>query len=119
MKFGPAATFILKLLGNTCEILIPTWCTNPIVIKNLMSPDGFAGGGINHRSHYLVKCLVGIALQHYFLIAVDEAAAKTPVNRGFVKDQSILNVIATVAHNSHSGILASWDLVKLNQVNCL
>lgn len=43
--------------------------------------------------------------------------ALTSVKRGFVEDQSVLNVVAAVAHYGHSGILTSRQLFKVDQLN--
>lgn len=41
----------------------------------------------------------------------------TSVKRGFVEDQSVLNVVAAVAHHSHGGVLPSRQLLKVNNLN--
>lgn len=41
----------------------------------------------------------------------------TSVKRGFVEDKSILNVISTIAHHCHSGILTCGQLLKVYQLN--
>ena len=45
--------------------------------------------------------------------------ALTSINRSFVENKSIFNIISTEAHNSHDRILSCWDLVKLDQLNRL
>lgn len=41
----------------------------------------------------------------------------TSVQRGLVQNQSIFNVIATVAHHGHGGVLSSRQLLKFNNLN--
>lgn len=39
----------------------------------------------------------------------------TSVKRGLVENQSVLDVVAAVAHHSHRGVLTRWQLLKVNQ----
>lgn len=41
----------------------------------------------------------------------------TSVQRGLVQDQSVLNVIAAVAHHGHGGVLSSRQLLKLDNLD--
>lgn len=41
----------------------------------------------------------------------------TSVERGFVQNQSIFDVVATVAHHSHGGVLSSRQFLKFNNLN--
>ena len=49
-------------LLEVTEIVIHTWCSNSILIQNIVTPDWFMSTSVDHRTHHLVKCLVGVAL---------------------------------------------------------
>lgn len=40
----------------------------------------------------------------------------TSVKGGLIKDQSVLNIIATVAHHGHGGVLPGRQLLKLDNL---
>ena len=58
-------------------------------------------------------------LENSAVLAQDHAAPKPAVQRGLVHDNGILNVVARVGHDRHSGVLARPQLVKADQLNGL
>lgn len=56
-------------------------------------------------------------MNFYFYCQSFTLSSLTPVQRGFVEDQSVLNVVAAVAHHSHSGVLSSGQLLKVNKLD--
>lgn len=60
----------------------------------------------------LVFCCLKTTMQFFKL-----DRSHTSVQWGFVEDQSVLDIIATVAHHSHGGVLTSRQLLKINQLN--
>ncbi|RUS73562.1 hypothetical protein EGW08_018678, partial [Elysia chlorotica] len=92
-------------------------------IKSLMFPDGFVRVSVHFRAHDTIECLVGIPLHSTSLLLSNYISCAhtkhTSIQRSFVKHQSILNIVTTVAHHSNGGILTCWQLVKVNQFNGL
>lgn len=50
--------------------------TDPIGIEDVVPPDGFSCGSVQHWTHHLVKGLVGVTSQDAFGIFIDEAPTK-------------------------------------------
>lgn len=46
-----------------------------------------------------------------------ELKTVTSIQRSFVEDQSVLNIISAVAHHSHSCILAGRELLKIDDLD--
>lgn len=62
-------------------------------VQDVVPPDGFPGGSIQHGPHHLVKGLVGVTPQDTLSIFIDEAAAEP------WKEKSVFNLTLLVYLN--------------------
>lgn len=60
------------------EVLLPlTRGADAVSIKDVVTPDGFPGGSVQHGPHHLVKGLIGVTPQSALCIFVNEAPPKS------------------------------------------
>lgn len=65
----------VRLAGSQSNAL--TGGADAVSIQDAVSPDGLSCGSVQHRSHHLVKGLVGVTPQCALSVFIDEAPAKS------------------------------------------